>query len=115
MAQAGLVISKLGCVVHNQLILVFSTFVIEDGQIANLVCLKLPQGHLSSPEVSVDHTFILNRVIFPRGDCFVPLLRVWSGDLLMSKSLGGYGHESWCELLPACWSPLLRCTAFVFI
>lgn len=84
-AEAGLVIFKPGCIEYNQLILVFSTFVIEDGWRANLVCLKLPQGRFSSLEAGVDHTFILNIVIFPQGNEH-GLLGVWSSDLLISKS-----------------------------
>lgn len=97
MAEVGLVIFKLGCIECNQLVLVFSTLVIEDGWRANSVCLKLPQGRFSSPEASVDHTFILNMVIFPRANEHV-LLGVWSRDLLISKSRRGYGHEACCGL-----------------
>lgn len=67
MAEARLVILELGCIEHNQLILVFSTFVIEGRQIANSLCLKLLQGCFSSLEARVGHTFNLNIVIFPRG------------------------------------------------
>lgn len=85
MAEARGVIFKLGCIEHNRLILAFSTSVIEDRQIANSVCLKLPQDRLSSLEARVGHTFILNIVIFPRGN-EQALLGVWSGDLLISES-----------------------------
>lgn len=66
----------------------FSTFVIEDRQMANSVCLKLPQGRVSSLEARAGHTFILSIVIFPRGNELAPI-GVWSGDLSISKSHGG--------------------------
>lgn len=72
MAEACSVIFKLRCLEHNQFILVFGTFVIEDRQIANWVGLKLPQGRFSSFEARVDHTFILNMLIFPRGNEHYP-------------------------------------------
>lgn len=115
MAEAGLVIFKLGCALCNQLLLVFSTFVIEDGWGANSVCLKLPQGCFSSLEASVDHTFILNTALFPQGN-EQALPGVWSSDLLISKSGSGYGHGACCGLwltprLPDC---LCRGSSFAF-
>lgn len=115
MAEAGLVIFKLGCVLCNQLLLVFSTFVIEDGWGANSVCLKLPQGRLSSLEASVDQAFVLNTAILPRGN-EQALLGVWSGDLLISKSRSGYGQGACCGLWLTPWSPdcLCRGSSFCF-
>lgn len=114
MAEAGLVIFKLGCVLCNQLLLVFSTFVIEDGWGANSVCLKLPQGRFSSLEASVDQAFVLNTAILPRGN-EQALLGVWSRDLLISKSRSGYGQGACCGPWLTPWSPDYLCRGSSFL